>query len=160
MRLFKEKSLEPSKTHTHTSTHTPMLLTAYQNPCASPFFCCLRFIYLSLVFWLRWIFVAAWELSLSVVSGATLHCGAWVSHCNGLSGGARALGARASVVVAHGSSPLSLIAPGYRDLTTSQGHTILSHLFHPGRGLHVLVRNTSKVEEGRGELNVAERLRS
>ena len=36
-------------------------------------------------------------------AGATLHCGAWASHCGGFSCcGARALGARASVVVARG----------------------------------------------------------
>ena len=35
-------------------------------------------------------------------SGATLRCGAWASHCGGFSCcGARALGAQASVVVAH-----------------------------------------------------------
>ena len=35
--------------------------------------------------------------------GATLHCGAWASYCGGFSCcGAQALGARASVVVAHG----------------------------------------------------------
>ena len=45
-------------------------------------------------------------LSLVVASaGATLHCGAWASHCGGFSCcGAWALGARASVVVACGLS--------------------------------------------------------
>ena len=44
-------------------------------------------------------------LSLVAVSGATLHCSAWASHCRGFSCcGARALGARASVVVARGLS--------------------------------------------------------
>ena len=48
-------------------------------------------------------FVAARGLSLVVVSGATLCCGARASHCGGFSCcGARALGMRASVVVAHG----------------------------------------------------------
>ena len=43
--------------------------------------------------------------SLVVVSRATLHCGARASHCGGLSCcGARALGAQASVIVAHGLS--------------------------------------------------------
>ena len=38
-------------------------------------------------------------------AGATLRCGAWASHCGGFSCcGARALGARASVVVARGFS--------------------------------------------------------
>ena len=45
-------------------------------------------------FWLRWAFVAVRRLSL--------RCGAWASHCSGFSCcGARALGVRASVVVAH-----------------------------------------------------------
>ena len=52
-----------------------------------------------------WVFVAACGLSLVVVSGATLRCGAQASHCGGFSCcGARALGSRASVVVAHGLS--------------------------------------------------------
>ena len=38
-------------------------------------------------------------------AGATLRCGAWASHCGGFSCcGALALGAQASVVVAHGLS--------------------------------------------------------
>ena len=46
-------------------------------------------------------------LSLAALSGggATLHCGAWASHCGGFSCcGAPALGTRASVVAAHGLS--------------------------------------------------------
>ena len=44
-------------------------------------------------------------LSLVVASGATLRCDARASHCSGFSCcGARALGAWASVVVAHGLS--------------------------------------------------------
>ena len=40
-----------------------------------------------------------------------LRCGAWASHCSGLSYcGARALGAQASVVVAHGLSSCGLWA--------------------------------------------------
>ena len=61
------------------------------------------FIYFFIYFWLRWVWVsiAARGLSLVVASGATLHCGAQASHCRGFSCcGARALGARASVVVA------------------------------------------------------------
>ena len=51
-------------------------------------------------FWLCWVFATAHELSLA---GATLRCGALASHCAGFSCcGAWALGARASVVVAHG----------------------------------------------------------
>ena len=55
-------------------------------------------------FWLHWVFLAACGSSLVVASGgATLCCGAWVSHCGGFSCcRARALGVRASAVVAHG----------------------------------------------------------
>ena len=54
-------------------------------------------------FWLHWVFVAACGLSLVVESGAALHCGVRASHCGGFSCcGARALGTRASVVVACG----------------------------------------------------------
>ena len=52
-------------------------------------------------FWLRWVFVAARGLSLVAVSRG-LCCGACASHCGGFSCcGARALGAQASVAVAH-----------------------------------------------------------
>ena len=61
----------------------------------------LKFIYLFIYFWLRWVFVAACNLSL--VAEATLRCSAQASHCGGFSCcGAQALGARASVFVAHG----------------------------------------------------------
>ena len=68
------------------------------------FFLINLFIYLFIYFWLCWVFVAARRLSLVVVSGgATLRCGAWASHCGGFSCcGAQAVGAQASVVVAHG----------------------------------------------------------
>ena len=67
------------------------------------FFFLNKFIYF--YFWLLWAFVAAHRLSLVAASGATLHCGAQASHCSGFSYcGARALGARASVVVARGLS--------------------------------------------------------
>ena len=55
-------------------------------------------------FWLHWVFVAVHELSLVAVSGGTLHYSVRASHCGGFSCGARALGARASVVVARGLS--------------------------------------------------------
>ena len=43
--------------------------------------------------------------SLLLLTGATLRCGAWASHCGGFSCcGARALGTWSSVVVAHGLS--------------------------------------------------------
>ena len=48
-------------------------------------------------FWLHWVFVAACGLFFS--------CSAWASHCGGFSCcGARAVGARASVVAARGLS--------------------------------------------------------
>ena len=61
-----------------------------------------KFIY---YFWLRGVFVAAHGLSLVVASGGYSSSGAWASHCSGFSCcRARALGTRASVVVAHGLS--------------------------------------------------------
>ena len=52
-----------------------------------------------------WVLVDAHRLSLVMASGGTLRCGARASHCGGFSCyGARALGARASVVVVHGLS--------------------------------------------------------
>ena len=53
-----------------------------------------------------------WEIEIDIYTlicidntGSTLRCGVWSSHCGGLSCcGARALGARASVAVAHGLS--------------------------------------------------------
>ena len=58
-----------------------------------------KFIY----FWLCWVFVAARGLSPAARVGPTLRCCAQASHCGGFSCcGARALGARASVVVARG----------------------------------------------------------
>ena len=65
----------------------------------------LKFIYLFIYFWMRCVFVAVRGISLVAASGATFRCGAWASHCSGFSCcGARALGARASVVVARGLS--------------------------------------------------------
>ena len=61
--------------------------------------------FLFFFFWLRWVFVAARGLQELRRAGATLFCGAWASHCGGFSCcRARALGARASVVVALGLS--------------------------------------------------------
>lgn len=54
-------------------------------------------------FWSRWVFAAALRLSLVVVRGATLRCGAQASHSGGFSCcGVHALGAWASVVVTYG----------------------------------------------------------
>ena len=54
---------------------------------------------------LRWVFVAAYRLSLVGGRGLTLRCGEQASHCGGFSCcGARALGTQASVVAAHGLS--------------------------------------------------------
>ena len=61
------------------------------------------FYFFTFFFWLHWVFIAARRLSL--VAGDTLHCGVRVSHCGGFSCcGARAVGARASAVVARGHS--------------------------------------------------------
>ena len=71
------------------------------------FFVCfiIYFIYLFIYFWLCWVFVAVCGLSLVAASGTTLHCCVRASHCGGFSCcGAQALGARASVVAAHGLS--------------------------------------------------------
>ena len=69
---------------------------------------CLQSIFLKknfIYFWLCWVFVAACGLSLVVASGGYSCCCAQASHCGGFSCcGARALGTRASVVVAHGLS--------------------------------------------------------
>ena len=54
-----------------------------------------------LYFWLRWVFVATWGFFQFWRAGATLLCGAWVSHCGGFACcGAQAVGTQASVVVA------------------------------------------------------------
>ena len=61
--------------------------------------------YLFIHFWLRWAFVAVCGLSLVVASRVTLHCSAQASHCGSFSCcGAQALGAQASIVLAHGLS--------------------------------------------------------
>ena len=63
----------------------------------------LRSISLYLLILLIYLFLAV--LGLHCCAGATLHCGARVSHCGGFSCcGAQAVGAQASVVVAHGVS--------------------------------------------------------
>ena len=68
-------------------------------------------ILLFIYFCLCWVFIAVRGLSLVVARGATLCCGVWASHCGGFSCcGARALGTRASVVVAHGLSSCGLWA--------------------------------------------------
>ena len=82
-----------SPTHTHTHAHTAVLKAILLY-----FFFFFNLIY----FWLRWVSVAARGLFSSC---CCLRCGARASHCGGLScSGARALGTRASVVVAHGLS--------------------------------------------------------
>ena len=60
---------------------------------------------LFIYFWLCRVFVAARGLSLVAVSRGYSSCGARVSHCGSFSCfGALALGAQASIVVAHGLS--------------------------------------------------------
>ena len=74
------------------------------NSCGKPFFFLKNklFIYLFIYLCLCWVFTAARGLSLVAARGATLRCGAQASHCGGFSCcGAWALGAQASVVVAH-----------------------------------------------------------
>ena len=70
--------------------------------------CCFlnKCIYLFIYFWLCWVFVAARGFSLVAArGGAPLRCCEWASQCGGFSCcRARALGARASVVVARGLS--------------------------------------------------------
>lgn len=62
-------------------------------------------VYLFTYFWLHWVFVSALQLSLAMVSRATVHCGVRASHGGGFSCcRAPALGIRASVAVAHGPS--------------------------------------------------------
>ena len=70
-----------------------------------------KFIYLFACFWLHWVFVAARGLLQLWRAGATLRCGARASHCGGFSCcRARALGMRASVVVARGLSSCGSLA--------------------------------------------------
>ena len=60
------------------------------------------FIYLFIYFWLCWVFVAVDGLSVVGQVWAILRCGVQASHCGSFSWcRAQALGARASVVVAH-----------------------------------------------------------
>ena len=64
-----------------------------------------KFVCLFIYFWLCGVFVAVRRLSLVVQVGATLRCGEQDSNRGGFSCcGARALGAQASVVAAHGLS--------------------------------------------------------
>ena len=65
---------------------------------------CFIFIYLFIYFWLHWVFIAVRGLSLVAASGGYSSLRARASHCGGFfCCGARALGMRASVVVARGS---------------------------------------------------------
>ena len=57
------------------------------------------FKYLFTYFWLCWIFLAAFRLSLVAESRAAVGCGAQTSHCSGFSCGTRPLGLVTSVVV-------------------------------------------------------------
>ena len=68
-------------------------------------------LFLFIHFWLCWVFIAVRGLSLVARAGATLHSGMRTSHYSGFSCcRARALGAQASVVVAHGLSSCGLRA--------------------------------------------------
>ena len=68
--------------------------------------CLLSFFIFIIYFWLCWVFIAGRGLSLVVVRGATLHCGAWASPCGGFSCcRALVLGARAAVIAAQAYLP-------------------------------------------------------
>ena len=87
-----------SNKHLHFKLHFVYFLTNYFFQ--GLFKKIIYFIY----FWLCWVFVAAHRLSLFVASRATLRCGVR-AYCGSFSCcGARALGVRASVVVARGLS--------------------------------------------------------
>ena len=69
------------------------------------FFFLINLFILFIYFWLLWVFIAVHGLSLVVVSGRTLCCGASASHCGGLGSrhlGFSSCGTQASVVVARG----------------------------------------------------------
>ena len=94
------------------------------------------FIHSFIYLWLRWVFVAAHGLSL-VAARATLRCGVWASHCGGFSCcGARAPGAWASVVVAHGLSSCGLRALEHRLSSCGARAQLLRGMWDlPGPGL-------------------------
>ena len=70
--------------------------------CQTFFFFILILLIYFIYFWLCWVFVAVHGLSLVAASSGYSSLQAWASHCSGfLCCGAPALGARASVVVAH-----------------------------------------------------------
>ena len=90
------------QTHTHCPLQQIQSFFFFKDGLWFCFFFIYIFIYLFLA---TLVFVAACGLSLVAASGATLCCCAQASHCGGFSCcGARALGARASVVVTHGLS--------------------------------------------------------
>ena len=61
-------------------------------------------VYIEAYFWLHWVFIAVCRLSLVVAMGLLSGCGAWASHCSGISCcGAQALGHN-PVVVGRGLS--------------------------------------------------------
>ena len=65
-------------------------------------------------------------------AGATLRCGAWVSHCGGFfCCGARALGTRASVVVAHGLQSAGSVAVAHGLLCSAACGNLLDKGLNP-----------------------------
>ena len=67
------------------------------------------------MFGIHTFFLGGAVLNLCCCMGATLHCGAWASHCGGFSCcGAWALGTRALVVVTRGLSSCGSQALGHR----------------------------------------------
>jgi len=62
-----------------------------------------KYIYIFIYFWLCWVFIDAYGLSLVVVSGG-YSLGAWTSHCGDFCCGAQALSSQASAIVEDGLS--------------------------------------------------------
>ena len=71
------------------------------------------FLFLFLKNFFAWVFIAAHRLPLVAADGATLHCGAWASHCGGFSLQSTGSRVRASVVVVHRLSCPAGVEPRY-----------------------------------------------
>ena len=101
--------------------------------------CCVHFtVFFWSVFlffiWLRWVSVAVRRLSPVVAVGATLGCSVQAPHCGGLSRSrARALGTRASVVVARGLSSCGSRAPERRLSRCGARDQLLRGIWDPPR---------------------------
>ena len=96
------------------------------------------FIYLFIIyFWLHWVFATACGSLQLRRAGATPHCSVQASHCSGLSCcRARALGVRASVVVARGLSSCGSQALECRPSSCGARAQLLRSMWDPpGPGL-------------------------